>query len=206
MSSSSYRDSGRTKKSFQVSPKKKRWELLEKIPTRTWSLGDFLVPNKRKMLSQVTLATMPKSPEEKRTSNCSAALVTADASPPAPGASRWDQRPNVKLLFDPECECTTGYGTSWFGCENVNYLQWLNQIPGKQGGDLWVWGTDHPCYVDPVTTTLRGWSDTGIGYPERWWNHRPWRCSKDVWMLCWRMWFSENYWLDWNDPVDLFQP
>ena len=22
------------------------------------------------------------------------------------------------------------------------------------------------------------------GCPERWWSHRPWRCSRNVWMLC----------------------
>jgi len=44
------------------------------------------------------------------------------------------------------------------------------------------------------TTTLKGWSGTGMGCPERWWSHRPWRCSRNVWTLCWGMWFSENYW------------
>jgi len=39
-----------------------------------------------------------------------------------------------------------------------------------------------------------GWSGTGIGCPERWWSHRPWWCSKSVWMLCWGTWFSENHW------------
>ena len=27
-----------------------------------------------------------------------------------------------------------------------------------------------------------------------WWSHWPWRCSRNVWMLCWGTWFSENYW------------
>ena len=40
------------------------------------------------------------------------------------------------------------------------------------------------------TTSLKGWSGTGMGCPERWWSHRPWRCSKNVWMLCWGTWFS----------------
>jgi len=44
------------------------------------------------------------------------------------------------------------------------------------------------------TTSLKGWSGTGMGCPERWWSHRPWRCSKSVWMLCWGTWFSENHW------------
>ena len=34
------------------------------------------------------------------------------------------------------------------------------------------------------TTSLKGWSGTAMGCPERWWSHRPWRCSKSVWMLC----------------------
>lgn len=132
MSSSSYRDSGRTKKSFQVSPKKKRWELLEKIPTRTWSLGDFLVPNKRKMLSQVTLATMPKSPEEKRTSNCSAALVTADASPPAPGASRschggWTSETPWVSVSPPD---------QWEEQHDIKIFQCHYKISVKAGGGL----------------------------------------------------------------------
>ena len=28
----------------------------------------------------------------------------------------------------------------------------------------------------------------------RWWSHWPWRCSRNVWMLCWGTWFSEKYW------------
>jgi len=34
------------------------------------------------------------------------------------------------------------------------------------------------------TTSLTGWSDTGMGCPERWWSHQAWWCSKSVWMLC----------------------
>jgi len=30
--------------------------------------------------------------------------------------------------------------------------------------------------------------------PERWWSHRPWRCSRYVWTLCWGTWFVENHW------------
>ena len=26
------------------------------------------------------------------------------------------------------------------------------------------------------------------------WNHWAWWCSKNVWMLCWGTWFSENHW------------
>ena len=35
---------------------------------------------------------------------------------------------------------------------------------------------------------------TGMGCPGRWWSHWPWRCSRNVWMLCWGTWFSENHW------------
>jgi len=34
------------------------------------------------------------------------------------------------------------------------------------------------------TTSLKGWSGTGIGCPERWWSHCAWWCSRSVWMLC----------------------
>ena len=34
------------------------------------------------------------------------------------------------------------------------------------------------------TTSLKGWSGTGMGCPERWWSHRAWWCSKSIWMLC----------------------
>ena len=34
------------------------------------------------------------------------------------------------------------------------------------------------------TTSLKGWSGTGMGCPERWWSHRAWWCSKSVWTLC----------------------
>ena len=44
------------------------------------------------------------------------------------------------------------------------------------------------------TTSLKGWSGTGMGCPERWWSHWSWWCSKSIWMLCWGTWFSENHW------------
>ena len=44
------------------------------------------------------------------------------------------------------------------------------------------------------TTSLKGWSGTGMGCPERWWSHQAWWCSKSIWMLCWGTWFSENNW------------
>jgi len=44
------------------------------------------------------------------------------------------------------------------------------------------------------TTSLKGWSGTGMGCLEWWWSHRPWWCSKSVWMLCCGTWFSKNHW------------
>jgi len=44
------------------------------------------------------------------------------------------------------------------------------------------------------TTSLKGWSGTGMGCPERWWSHRAWRCSRNFWTWCWGTWFSENHW------------
>jgi len=29
------------------------------------------------------------------------------------------------------------------------------------------------------TASLKGWSGTGMGCPERWWSHRRWRCSRN---------------------------
>jgi len=48
------------------------------------------------------------------------------------------------------------------------------------------------------TASLKGWSGTGMGCPERWWSHQPWRCSRNVWPLCWGTRFSENccWWVD----------
>ena len=33
-----------------------------------------------------------------------------------------------------------------------------------------------------------------MGCSGRWWSHWPWRCSRNVWTLCWGTWFSENHW------------
>jgi len=44
------------------------------------------------------------------------------------------------------------------------------------------------------TTSLKGWSGTGMGCPERWWSDWPWRCSKNIWMLWWGTRFSEHHW------------
>ena len=44
------------------------------------------------------------------------------------------------------------------------------------------------------TVSLKEWSGTVMGCPERCWSHQPWRCSRNVWTLCWVTRFSENYW------------
>ena len=48
---------------FQNHPQKT--PPMDKIPTITWNLEDFLVPSKRKKPPQVTQATMPKPSKEK---------------------------------------------------------------------------------------------------------------------------------------------
>jgi len=52
------------------------------------------------------------------------------------------------------------------------------------------------------TTSLKGWSGTGMGCPERWWRHWAWWCSKSIWMLCWGTWFSENHRWRANELLD----
>jgi len=32
--------------------------------------------------------------------------------------------------------------------------------------------------------SVKEWSGTVMGCPERWWSHRPWRHSRNVWTLC----------------------
>jgi len=53
--------------------------------------------------------------------------------------------------------------------------------------DFWGWTLG-------TTTPLKEWSGIGMGCPGRWWSHRSWRCSRNIWTLCWRTWFSENHW------------
>jgi len=67
-----------------------------------------------------------------------------------------------------------------FGCNSRNVAS-----SGTRGGSGWLLGN---------TTSLKEWSGTGMSCPGRWWSHRPWRCSRNIWMLCWGTWFSENYW------------
>ena len=70
---------------------------------------------------------------------------------------------------------------------NLNFLLGLEGMASScsREGSSWTLGN---------TTSLKGWSGTGMGCPERWWSHQPWRCSRNVWTLCWGTWFSENYW------------
>ena len=46
-----------------------------------------------------------------------------------------------------------------------------NGLKLHQGDSGWTLGN---------TTSLKEWSGTEIGCPERWWTHRPWRCSRNV--------------------------
>ena len=50
---------------------------------------------------------------------------------------------------------------------------------------------------------LKEWSDTGTGCPGKWssmgtdcpgkwWSHHPWRCSKNVYMWYFGIWFSRH--------------
>jgi len=84
----------------------------------------------------------------------------------------------------------------------------LQRPPWKLWAPKQVWGAPSPgaawelfpsctdqLLIRAVTgreSTWSEWSGTGMGCPERWW--RPWRSSKNVWMLCWETWFSKNPW------------
>jgi len=85
----------------------------------------------------------------------------------------------------------------------VNILEWV-RLPGEvmESPSLETFKTQmaSSCAREDSgwtlgnTTSLKGWSGTGMGCPERWWSHQPWWCSKSVWMLCWGTWFSKNHW------------
>jgi len=53
-------------------------------------------------------------------------------------------------------------------------------IPPKRAllseGGVWE-GLD---WILGKISLLKEWSYTGIGCPEKWWSHHPWRCSKNV--------------------------
>jgi len=88
---------------------------------------------------------------------------------------RWEEK-----LTGQQQESISGKGYSgtegWWG---KILLGWMKLYSG------WMLGN---------TTSLKGWSGPGMGGPERWWSHCPWRCSRNVWTLCWGTWFNENYW------------
>ena len=50
---------------FQNHPRKPRVRTIDGLPTTTWNLEDFIVPNRRKKPPQVSWATMPEPPETK---------------------------------------------------------------------------------------------------------------------------------------------
>ena len=52
---------------FQNYPKKPRVRIINRLPTTSWNLEDFVVPNrkKKKKPPQVSQATMPEPPEAK---------------------------------------------------------------------------------------------------------------------------------------------
>jgi len=66
------------------------------LPTTTWNLEDFIVPNRKKKPPQVSRATMPKPPETRLIPSTIHGM-TRDISPPR--ASRRDRRPYVELTI-----------------------------------------------------------------------------------------------------------
>ena len=46
-------------------PPKTRVRVTDRVPTTTWNPEDFIVPNRKKKLPQVSQATMPEPPEIK---------------------------------------------------------------------------------------------------------------------------------------------
>lgn len=50
---------------FQSYPKKSRVRAIERVPTTTWNLEDFIIPNRKKKPPQVSRATMPEPSEAK---------------------------------------------------------------------------------------------------------------------------------------------
>ena len=65
----------------------------------------------------------------------------------------------------------------------------------------------HISFMSVGVCSLKGWSGTGMGCPEGWWSHWPWRRSRNIWMLCWGTWFNENRCDGWMVGLgDLFLP
>ena len=50
---------------LQNHPRKPRVRTIDGLPTTTWNLEDFIVPNRKKKPPQVSRATMPEPPETK---------------------------------------------------------------------------------------------------------------------------------------------
>jgi len=57
-----------------------------------------------------------------------------------------------------------------------------------------------------ITTSLKGWSGTGMDCPERWWSHRAWwfGCCVEGHGLARTI--GEGRMVGLDDPVGLFQP
>jgi len=51
------------------------------------------------------------------------------------------------------------------------------------------WGLD---WMLGKISLLKEWSGTGTGCPGRWWGPHPWRCSKNVWMWHFGIWFDRH--------------
>ena len=50
---------------FQNHPKRPRIRIIERCPTVTWNLEDFIVPSRKKKPPQVSRATIPETSEVK---------------------------------------------------------------------------------------------------------------------------------------------
>jgi len=58
-----------------------------------------------------------------------------------------------------------------------------NGLSCVRGGLDWILGKK---------SLLKEWSDIGPGCPGKWWSHHPWRCSKNVYMWYFGIWFSRH--------------
>jgi len=57
---------------------------------------------------------------------------------------------------------------------------------------------------------LKQWSGIGTGFPGKWWSHHPWRCSENLLILHFGIWFSrhggDGLAVGHDDLRGLFQP